>query len=226
MQVAARRLDPPHASQAARVSLRADVALADGFRLPMRDAACDAVLCIAVLHHISNVPRRCAPAPHVPRNTRPSSQCMACAMLPAMLSSALLCCTTSAMSLTGVHQPLVYFRIPVPPVSLWLVMGDRWISSIPCRYALAPRVLRNTCLSMCYSWCWALQWVIATSAAKNLGRGTSALCALQHPQLPMFCLECRGLCWVVAASAASRAGAVQPIAHSHLPIPPLGTVSP
>ncbi|KAK9867667.1 hypothetical protein WJX84_002914 [Apatococcus fuscideae] len=73
-KVAARRLDPPHASQAARVSLRADVALADGFRLPMRDAACDAVLCIAVLHHISNVPRRLAMLRQLLRVMRPGGR--------------------------------------------------------------------------------------------------------------------------------------------------------
>lgn len=36
----------------------ADVAVADGFNLPYRSASCDAVLCIAVLHHMSSPARR------------------------------------------------------------------------------------------------------------------------------------------------------------------------
>jgi tRNA (uracil-5-)-methyltransferase TRM9 len=36
----------------------ADVAVADGFALPFRKGSCDAVLCIAVLHHVSSSARR------------------------------------------------------------------------------------------------------------------------------------------------------------------------
>jgi len=36
----------------------ADVLLADALRLPFRTSSCDAVLCIAVLHHISSEARR------------------------------------------------------------------------------------------------------------------------------------------------------------------------
>lgn len=37
----------------------ADVFIADGMALPYRHGSCDAVLCIAVLHHISSPERRC-----------------------------------------------------------------------------------------------------------------------------------------------------------------------
>ena len=58
-QVAAQRLDPPLENEfPTTASLRADVAVADGFQLPLRDASCNAALCIAVLHHISSIPRR------------------------------------------------------------------------------------------------------------------------------------------------------------------------
>jgi len=43
---------------AAGAAAAADVAIADCFHLPYRRACCDAVLCIAVLHHISSPTRR------------------------------------------------------------------------------------------------------------------------------------------------------------------------
>ena len=43
---------------AAGAAAAADVAIADCFHLPYRRASCDAVLCIAVLHHISSSTRR------------------------------------------------------------------------------------------------------------------------------------------------------------------------
>ena len=59
--MAACRLYPP-ATPTARASEadvpKADVLMADALCLPMRPGSCDAVLCIAVLHHISSVARR------------------------------------------------------------------------------------------------------------------------------------------------------------------------
>jgi alkylated DNA repair protein alkB family protein 8 len=55
--VAARRLLPAGASAPPPL---ADVAVADALRLPYRPAACDAALCIAVLHHLSTPRRRVA----------------------------------------------------------------------------------------------------------------------------------------------------------------------
>ena len=46
----------PHASAGSK--LRADVAVADAFHLPYSSSRLDAVLCIAVLHHISSAARR------------------------------------------------------------------------------------------------------------------------------------------------------------------------
>lgn len=54
-QVAARRLQAVGGMPACD---RADVAVADGMRLPYRTQSLDAVLCIAVLHHISSAKRR------------------------------------------------------------------------------------------------------------------------------------------------------------------------
>ena len=47
-----------HSILAAGAAAAADVAIADCFHLPYRRACCDAVLCIAVLHHISSPTRR------------------------------------------------------------------------------------------------------------------------------------------------------------------------
>ena len=59
--MAACRLYPP-ATPTARASEadvpKADVLMADALCLPMRPGSCDAVLCIAVLHHISAEARR------------------------------------------------------------------------------------------------------------------------------------------------------------------------
>ncbi|KAK9865001.1 hypothetical protein WJX84_004818 [Apatococcus fuscideae] len=74
-KVAAQRLDPPLPNEfTTAASLRADVAVADGFVLPMRDSSCDAVLCIAVLHHISSVPRRKAMLEELLRILKPGGQ--------------------------------------------------------------------------------------------------------------------------------------------------------
>lgn len=40
------------------VHLKADVLVSDGLHLPYRDRSCNAVICIAVLHHLSSVSRR------------------------------------------------------------------------------------------------------------------------------------------------------------------------
>lgn len=40
------------------VQLKADVLVSDGLHLPYRPGSCDAVICIAVLHHLSSVSRR------------------------------------------------------------------------------------------------------------------------------------------------------------------------
>ena len=49
---------PGHLGGTAGAAALADVAVADGFQLPYRTASCDAVLCIAVLHHMSSPARR------------------------------------------------------------------------------------------------------------------------------------------------------------------------
>lgn len=55
-EVASRRLCPAGMPLGHRPL--ADVAVADGMGLPYRHGVCDGVLCIAVLHHVSTVPRR------------------------------------------------------------------------------------------------------------------------------------------------------------------------
>jgi len=55
-KVAARRLFP--AGLPVSEHPRADVIVADGLELPYRESSCDAVLCIAVVHHIASVKRR------------------------------------------------------------------------------------------------------------------------------------------------------------------------
>lgn len=54
--MAARRLHPP--GLASHQLPTADVLVADAMALPYKSGCCDAVLCIAVLHHISSVERR------------------------------------------------------------------------------------------------------------------------------------------------------------------------
>jgi alkylated DNA repair protein alkB family protein 8 len=54
--VAARRLSPAGLPVAEHP--RADVIVADGLELPYRSSSCDAVLCIAVVHHMASVKRR------------------------------------------------------------------------------------------------------------------------------------------------------------------------
>ena len=54
-RLAAKRLLP---GPATRETPRADVAVADALHLPLCPARCDAVLCVAVLHHLSSVSRR------------------------------------------------------------------------------------------------------------------------------------------------------------------------
>ncbi|KAL4540055.1 hypothetical protein Ndes2437B_g01611 [Nannochloris sp. 'desiccata'] len=55
-KVAARRLFP--AGLPVSEHPRADVVVADGLKLPYRESSCDAVLCIAVVHHMASVKRR------------------------------------------------------------------------------------------------------------------------------------------------------------------------
>jgi alkylated DNA repair protein alkB family protein 8 len=55
-KVAARRLFP--AGLPVSEHPRADVIVADGLELPYRGSSCDAVLCIAVVHHMASVKRR------------------------------------------------------------------------------------------------------------------------------------------------------------------------
>jgi alkylated DNA repair protein alkB homolog 8 len=55
-KVAAQRLSP--AGLAVSEHPRADVIVADGLELPYRESSCDAVLCIAVVHHMASVKRR------------------------------------------------------------------------------------------------------------------------------------------------------------------------
>lgn len=57
VQVAQRRVLQPSPGQPKMPA--ADVFIADGMALPYRLCSCDAVLCIAVLHHISSPERRC-----------------------------------------------------------------------------------------------------------------------------------------------------------------------
>ena len=57
VQVAQQRVQ--HASPGKPQMPAADVFIADGMALPYRRRSCDAVLCIAVLHHISSPERRC-----------------------------------------------------------------------------------------------------------------------------------------------------------------------
>ena len=52
----------------------ADVAVADGFNLPYRRASCDAVLCIAVLHHMSSPARRVRLLQELLRICRPGAR--------------------------------------------------------------------------------------------------------------------------------------------------------
>lgn len=56
--VAARRLYPPGLPKADRPL--ADMLVSDGLKLPYRRSSCDAVLCIAVLHHMASIERRIA----------------------------------------------------------------------------------------------------------------------------------------------------------------------
>ena len=49
-----------------------DVAVADGFHLPLRDATMDAALCIAVMHHISSIDRRLRILKEMARVLRPN----------------------------------------------------------------------------------------------------------------------------------------------------------
>ena len=56
--VANRRLYPPGLPISERPL--ADMLVADGLKLPYRHSSCDAVLCIAVLHHMASVERRIA----------------------------------------------------------------------------------------------------------------------------------------------------------------------
>ncbi len=55
-EVAAQRLHPPGLPPSA--APRADALVADALRLPYRPGSCDAVLCIAVLHHLTSRARR------------------------------------------------------------------------------------------------------------------------------------------------------------------------
>lgn len=58
--VAARRLAPAAADIPSLRAPLADVLVADGLNLPYRSGTCDAVLCIAVLHHLATPARRVA----------------------------------------------------------------------------------------------------------------------------------------------------------------------
>lgn len=71
--VAARRLAPSPRQE----RLLADVAVADAMWLPYRPGCCDAVLCIAVLHHISSEDRRLRLLSQLLQLLAPGKQCMA-----------------------------------------------------------------------------------------------------------------------------------------------------
>ena len=49
------------------------MAVADGFHLPYRSGCCDAVLCIAVLHHLSSAARRLRMLQELLRLLRPGA---------------------------------------------------------------------------------------------------------------------------------------------------------
>jgi alkylated DNA repair protein alkB family protein 8 len=75
--VAARRLARRPSTAPDASPLRADVAVADAMALPYRPGICDAVLCIAVLHHISSAERRLRLLGQLARSLRPGeSVCM------------------------------------------------------------------------------------------------------------------------------------------------------
>eukprot|EP00887_Chlorella_sp_A99_P002138 scaffold21.g2138.t1 len=70
--LAARRLAP----DPKRLPLLADVAVADALVLPLRPCSCDAVLCIAVLHHLSSAERRLRLLAQLLRALRPGGRAL------------------------------------------------------------------------------------------------------------------------------------------------------
>ncbi|BDA48090.1 probable alkylated DNA repair protein alkB homolog 8 [Coccomyxa sp. Obi] len=73
-ETAARRLRPTAAAAVPGPLARCDVAVADGLHLPYRSGALDAVVCIAVLHHIASGARRVRLLVELARVLRPGGR--------------------------------------------------------------------------------------------------------------------------------------------------------